>query len=77
VGQAVPANFICSRDGHLRGQIQDGSGIPISNIELVVQPFPIQSSGGASSIYPVTDGNEISTSECGRACEHRLEMRRF
>jgi hypothetical protein len=56
-GQSALANFtLLGVTAHLRGQVRDELGNPLPNIELVVQPYPIQSSG-AGSLYPTTDGS--------------------
>lgn len=56
-GQAVQANLILSGvTARLRGQIRDDSGAPITNMTLVVQKYPINSSGAGSS-YPETDAS--------------------
>ncbi len=56
-GQALAADFILQGvTAHLRGQILDDHGSPITNIMLVVQPYPLQGNGN-SALYPTTDGN--------------------
>ena len=56
-GQAVQANLILSAvTAHLRGQLRDDSGAPISNMTIVVQKYPFNQSGAGSS-YPMTDAN--------------------
>ncbi len=56
-GQALLVNFILSGvTTHLRGQIKDDSGAPITNMSIVVQPVPMVA-GGAASLYPKTDSN--------------------
>lgn len=56
-GQAVQANLVIfGVTAHLRGQVKDDAGSPITNMVLVVQPFPLNPSG-AGSTYPATDAN--------------------
>ncbi|MDB6112643.1 MAG: hypothetical protein JWR69_4393 [Pedosphaera sp.] len=56
-GQAVQADFILQGvTAHLRGQVKDDDGNAITNITIVVQPYPIHGNG-ANSVYPTTDGS--------------------
>ena len=56
-GQAVEADFILqSVSAHIRGVVQDNSGHPITNIQIVVQPYPLQGNGN-NSLYPMTDSS--------------------
>ncbi len=56
-GTAVEADFILqSVTAHLRGQVKDDHGNAITNIEIVVQPYPVQGNG-ANSFYPTTDAS--------------------
>jgi hypothetical protein len=56
-GTAVEADFILQGvTAHLRGQVKDDHGNAITNIQIVVQPYPIQGNG-ANSIYPSTDAS--------------------
>jgi hypothetical protein len=55
-GTATEADFVLqSATAHLRGQVKDDHGNAITNIQIVVQPYPVQGNG-ANSIYPTTDG---------------------
>lgn len=55
--QAIEADFVLSAaNTHLRGQVKDNLGNPIANIQIVVQPYPVQGNG-SQSIYPTTDSN--------------------
>ncbi len=55
--QAVQVDFyLPAVTAHLRGQIKDDSGAPITNMQIVVQTVPFQA-GGAGSTYPMTDGS--------------------
>jgi hypothetical protein len=57
VGQALAADFVLyGITAHIRGLVQDNFGHPITNIQIVVQPYPMQGNGN-NSIYPMTDAN--------------------
>jgi uncharacterized GH25 family protein len=56
-GQAIEVDFVLQGvTAHLRGQVKDDHGNPITNITIVVQPYPVQGNG-ANSMYPTTDNN--------------------